>query len=151
MIIRNNTVHDNGSIGIICSLDCYHITIENNVVYNNTKSGIFLSRNIFNSVVRNNVINNEEKGIVISESHDNEIYNNKISDTKSHAIDLDKESYRNVIHDNTITIPTAATTNSSLHKSSTHNTNNGNDEDDVLYVEEGAAKNNKLYSNNIYK
>jgi hypothetical protein len=28
MTIRNNTVHDNGSIGIICSLDCYNITVE---------------------------------------------------------------------------------------------------------------------------
>ena len=33
MIIRNNTVHDNGAMGIICSLDCYNITIEDNTVY----------------------------------------------------------------------------------------------------------------------
>jgi hypothetical protein len=30
MIIRNNTVHDHGAMGIICSLDCYNIIIEGN-------------------------------------------------------------------------------------------------------------------------
>ncbi|MPZ08561.1 MAG: hypothetical protein GEU26_19495, partial [Nitrososphaeraceae archaeon] len=79
MIIRNNTVNDNGSIGIICSLDCYNISIENNKVYNNTKMGIMFSRNMFDSVARNNIVSDEEQGIVISESHNNEIYNNTIS------------------------------------------------------------------------
>jgi poly(beta-D-mannuronate) C5 epimerase len=30
MIIRNNVVHNNGEEGIICSEDCYNITIEGN-------------------------------------------------------------------------------------------------------------------------
>ena len=69
MLIRNNTVNDNGSIGIICSLDCYNIVIEDNIVYNNTKMGIMFSRNMFDSVARNNIVSGEEQGIVISESH----------------------------------------------------------------------------------
>lgn len=145
MIIRNNTVHDNGSIGIICSLECYHIIIENNVVYNNTKRSIMLSRNMSDSIVRNNTISNEENGIVISESHDNEIYNNRISEIKNHAIDLDKESLENRIHHNVITVA------KSHEKPSSFNTDNGNNDKYVLYVEDGAAKNNKLYSNNIYR
>ena len=60
MTIRNNTVHDNGSIGIICSLDCYNITRENNVVYNNTKMGIMVSRNMTDSIARNNNVTNED-------------------------------------------------------------------------------------------
>jgi parallel beta-helix repeat protein len=44
MSIKNNTVHNNGSIGIICSLDYYNIVIEDNKVYNNTKMGIMFSR-----------------------------------------------------------------------------------------------------------
>jgi poly(beta-D-mannuronate) C5 epimerase len=83
MIIRNNTVHDNGSTGIICSLDCYNITIENNKVYNNTKWGIMFSRNMYDSVARNNIVSNEVRGIIISESHNNEIYNNTVSDKKT--------------------------------------------------------------------
>ncbi|HEY9385679.1 MAG TPA: right-handed parallel beta-helix repeat-containing protein, partial [Nitrososphaeraceae archaeon] len=99
MIIRNNTVHDNGSIGIICSLDCYNITIENNKVYNNTKMGIMFSRNMYDSVARFNIVSNEDKGIVISESHNNGIYNNTVSDSGT-GIDIDKESSENIIHDN---------------------------------------------------
>ena len=83
MSIKNNTVHDNGSIRIICSLDCYSITIENNTVYNNTKMGIMLSRNMTDSIVRYNTVSIEDRGIVISESSKNEVYNNTITDSDS--------------------------------------------------------------------
>lgn len=126
MIIRNNTVNDNGSIGIICSLDCYNISIENNKVYNNTKMGIMFSRNMFDSVARNNIVNDEEQGIVISESHNNDIYNNTVSNS-DRGIDIDAQSNENIIHDNIIrNIPNLS---------------------DALYVEEGATKQNTLYSN----
>jgi poly(beta-D-mannuronate) C5 epimerase len=101
MTIRNNTVHDNGSIGIICSLDCYGILIEGNEVYNNTKMGIMFSRNMYDSVARDNIINNEDRGIVISESHNNEIYDNIVSDSGS-GIDVDDESFENVVYDNIV-------------------------------------------------
>jgi parallel beta-helix repeat protein len=101
MSVKNNTVHDNGSIGIICSLDCYSITIENNTVYNNTKMGIMLSRNMTDSIVRYNTVNNEDRGIVISESSNNEVYNNTITDSGS-GMDLDMDSFENIIYNNTI-------------------------------------------------
>jgi poly(beta-D-mannuronate) C5 epimerase len=127
MIIRNNTVHDNGSIGVICSLDCYNVTIENNKVYNNTKMGIMFSRNMYDSVARNNIVSNEDKGIVISESHNNGIYNNTVSDSIS-GIDLDKESSENIIHDNIIINMPALST---------------------VSVEDGAVEQNTLYSNTL--
>ena len=127
MIIRNNTVHDNGSTGVICSLDCYNITIENNIIYNNTKNGIMFSRNMFDSIARYNIVSNEEQGIVISESHNNEIYNNTVSDSGS-GIDIDQESSDNIIHDNNI--------------------RNILDPSAALSVEEGSAEEqNTLYSN----
>jgi poly(beta-D-mannuronate) C5 epimerase len=126
MIIQNNTVHDNGSIGIICSLDCYNIVIENNNVYSNTKMGIMFSKNMTDSIARNNTVSNEDRGIVISESHNNEIYNNTVSNSGS-GIDLDKESFENVIHDNVI-VDIA-------------------DTKDALDIEEGAEVDNMLYSN----
>jgi mannuronan 5-epimerase len=101
MTIRNNTVHDNGSIGIICSLVCYNILIEGNEVYNNTKMGIMFSRNMYDSVARNNIVNNENRGIVISESHNNKIYANVVSDSGG-GIDVDDESFENVVYDNII-------------------------------------------------
>jgi parallel beta-helix repeat protein len=52
MVIRNSIVHDHGAMGIICSLDCYNITIEDNEVYNSAGSGIMLSRNMHDSIVR---------------------------------------------------------------------------------------------------
>ena len=48
-------------------------------MYNNTKMGIMFSRNMFDSIARNNFVSNEDNGIVVSESHNNEIYNNTVS------------------------------------------------------------------------
>ena len=63
--------------------------------------GVTFSRNMYDSVARNNIVTHEEKGIVISESHINNIYNNHVSDS-SRGIDLDKESFGNTIHLNVI-------------------------------------------------
>ncbi|MGB7959406.1 MAG: right-handed parallel beta-helix repeat-containing protein, partial [Nitrososphaeraceae archaeon] len=79
IIIRNNTVHDHGAMGIICSLDCYNIVIENNKVSNSAGSGIMFSRNMTNSIARNNYVHNEEQCIFVSQSHDNKIYYNTVS------------------------------------------------------------------------
>jgi parallel beta-helix repeat protein len=128
MSIKNNTVHDNGSIGIICSLDCYNIAIEDNVVYNNTKMGIMFSRNMTDSIARNNSVSNEDRGIVISESPNNEIYNNTVSDSGS-GIEVDEDSSGNSIHDNTIV--------------------DIEDPEDALGIEDGAESENTLFSNEI--
>jgi parallel beta-helix repeat protein len=126
MIIRNNTVEDNGSIGIICSLDCYNIMIENNTVSNNTKMGIMFSRNMYDSIARNNIVSNEEQGIVVSESHNNEIYNNTVMSSEQ-GINVDSQSNDNTIYNNIMgNIP---------------------DQSDALFLEEGAAEQNTLYSN----
>jgi mannuronan 5-epimerase len=101
MIIRNNTVHDSGTMGIICSLDCYNITIEDNEVYNNTDAGIMFSRNMYNSVARNNNVYDEIQCIFVSESHNNEVYNNQVSDCEN-GIYLKGGSSKNNIYDNTI-------------------------------------------------
>src|SRR5205823_6505307 len=80
MIIRNNTVYDNkGGSGIICSLNCYNILIENNKVHDNAGDGIDFSRNMYNSIARNNIVYNEHIGVTVSQSHNNQIYNNTIS------------------------------------------------------------------------
>jgi mannuronan 5-epimerase len=129
MIIRNNTVHDNGSTGIICSLDCYNIMIEDNKVCNNTKWGIMFSRNMSDSVASNNIVSNELRGIIVSESHNNEVYNNTVSSSGS-GIEVDEDSYNNIIHDNTmIDIPNPS---------------------DALFVEDGAAEQNRFYSNVLF-
>ena len=95
MIIRNNNVHDNGAMGIICSLDCYNILIENNEVSNNHGSGIMFSRNMYNSTARSNNVHNETQCIFVSQSHDNEIYNNTATDCKN-AIYLKNRSFNNI-------------------------------------------------------
>jgi mannuronan 5-epimerase len=103
LIIRNNSANNNGGIGIICSLDCYNIVMEENTVYNNVVAGMMLSRNTSTSIIRNNNILDESMGISISQSHNNEIYNNTLSDVKS-GIDVKKDSSQNIITDNTIEI-----------------------------------------------
>jgi poly(beta-D-mannuronate) C5 epimerase len=128
MIIRNNTVHDNGSTGIICSLDCRNIMIENNKVYNNTKWGIMFSRNMSDSVARNNIVSNELRGIIVSDSHDNEIYNNTVSNSGS-GIEVSEDSYDNTIYGNIMR---------KIQNPS-----------DALLIEEGAAEQNDLNSNKL--
>jgi parallel beta-helix repeat protein len=125
MIIRNNTVYDNNGSGIICSLNCYNILIENNKVYHNAEDGIDFSRNMYNSIARNNIVYDEAKGIFVSRSHNNQIYNNTVSNSgdginvnsgstnnkmyqntvinsKAHAIILTNGSYGNVFYSNKI-------------------------------------------------
>jgi mannuronan 5-epimerase len=127
-IIRNNTVHDNGAIGIICSVDCHNVTIENNKVYNNTNMGIMLSRNMYDSVVRHNIVSDQEQGIVISESHNNEIYNNTVSDS-GNGIDIDEDSFENAVYNNAFI--------------------NILDPSEALRLRDGASEQNTLHSNTL--
>src|ERR671910_2224847 len=108
MNITNNYLHHN-PIGAICSDRCYNILIEGNLAEHNTNYGIFLSRNMYDSVVRNNHIFNTTSGITISESPNNQIYNNTIEGATSQGIRLfnpelpdDGLTENNLIHNNTI-------------------------------------------------
>ncbi|MGA9743107.1 MAG: right-handed parallel beta-helix repeat-containing protein [Nitrososphaeraceae archaeon] len=101
MIIRNNRVHENEGLGIVCSFDCTNIIMEGNEVHGNKLAGIMLSRNVMDSAVRNNTIYNEAKGIVISESHQDNIYNNTVSDSDI-GIEAKFGSSKNNIHNNSI-------------------------------------------------
>ena len=87
MTITNNYVHDN-PLGIICSLDCYNILIEGNRVEHNIDSGIYFSRNMHDSTARNNYVLNTTSGIIVSESPNNQIYNNTIEGITSQGIRL---------------------------------------------------------------
>jgi poly(beta-D-mannuronate) C5 epimerase len=109
MNITNNYVHHN-RIGIICSLDCYNILIEGNVIQHNTEYGIFFSRNMTNSIARNNNVYNSSTGIMVSESPDNQIYNNTIERASSYGIRLFNPVFpddgggteNNLVYNNTI-------------------------------------------------
>ena len=59
------------------------------------------SRNMSNSVARNNIIFNEDKGILVSQSHYNKIYNNTISDSQ-YGIDVMFGSSGNTFYSNMI-------------------------------------------------
>jgi parallel beta-helix repeat protein len=85
-----------------------------------------LSRNMTNSIVRSNNVSNEDRGAVISESSNNQIYNNTISES-GRGVDLDKESFENIIHDNTIL--------------------DIEDPENALSIEDDAGDQNDLYSN----
>lgn len=86
---------------IIYSLDCYNIVIENNKVSNSAGSGIMFSRNMTNSIARNNYVHNEEQCIFVSQSHDNKIYYNTVSNC-GNGIYLKSESSNNSVFNNTI-------------------------------------------------
>src|SRR5215216_2802875 len=109
MSITNNYLHHN-PIGVICSNSCYNILIEGNLVEHNTHYGIFFSRNMHDSIARNNHVYNTTIGIFVSESPNNQIYNNTIEATTSQGIRLqnpelpdDGLTEGNFVYDNTIT------------------------------------------------
>ena len=82
-------------------INCHNVTIENNTVFNSAGSGIMFSRNMYNSIARDNIVHNESKCIFISQSYDNEIYNNKV-DSCNNGIYLFNKSFANSVHNNTI-------------------------------------------------
>jgi poly(beta-D-mannuronate) C5 epimerase len=109
MNITNNWVHHN-SIGIICSLNCSNILVEGNKVEDNIRAGIFFSRNMTDSIARNNQIYNATTGIIVSESRDNQVYDNTIEAATSEGIllfnpsELDDGGFTedNLVYNNTI-------------------------------------------------
>ena len=111
MTVSNNKVYNNKDIAVICSLDCYDIIFEGNEVYNNAGSGLMFSRATHDSTIRNNLIYNQYGSaypISISESQNNEIYGNDISNSTTgisvhNPLQLDEDgmSSGNRIYNNT--------------------------------------------------
>jgi mannuronan 5-epimerase len=108
MSITNNWLHHN-PIGVICSDRCYNILIEGNLIEHNTDYGIYFSRNMTDSIARHNHVINTTSGITVSESPNNQIYNNTIEGATSRAIRLfnpglpdDGLTEDNLVYDNSI-------------------------------------------------
>ncbi len=108
MNITNNYLHHN-RYGAICSDGCYNILIEGNTAYHNTDGGIVFSRNMTNSIARNNHIYNATTAISLSESPNNQIYNNTIENATDEGILLvnpeeidDGFTKDNIVYDNVI-------------------------------------------------
>jgi poly(beta-D-mannuronate) C5 epimerase len=108
MNITNNWLHDN-PIGVICSDDCYNIIVEGNVIQDTTRVAIFFSRNMTDSIARNNHVINAESGILLSESPNNQIYNNVIEGATGEGIRLlnpdipdDGSTAGNLVYNNAI-------------------------------------------------
>ena len=108
MNITNNWVHHN-SIGIICSVNCTNMLIEGNKVEDNIRAGIFFSRNMTDSIARNNYVYNATSGIIVSESRNNQVYDNTIEAATSEGILLfnpaepdDGLTEDNLVYNNTI-------------------------------------------------
>jgi parallel beta-helix repeat protein len=108
MNITNNWIHDN-PIGPICSDRCWDILIEGNLIENTDTSAIFFSRNMTDSIARNNHIINARTGVQVSESPNNQIYNNTIEGATRDGIGLfnpelpdDGLTEGNLVYDNII-------------------------------------------------
>src|SRR5215218_3952741 len=108
MIITNNWLHDN-PIGVICSDRCWNILIEGNLVEDTTNAAIFFSRNMTDSIARNNHVINARTGVLLSESPNNQIYNNTVEGATSNGIRLlnpdiadDGVTEGNIVYNNAI-------------------------------------------------
>ena len=98
MIIRNNTVYNNNGTAIICSLNYHNIAYENNNVFDNNGAGIFFSRNTTQSIAKGNFIHDKTTTIFLDESSNNEVYNNRISNSNTSGITLTDDSSENKIY-----------------------------------------------------
>jgi len=149
MIIRNNTIYDNNGGGIICSLNCYNILIENNKVHDNAKNGIDFSRNMTNSIARNNIVYKEPSGVFVSQSHNNQIYNNTISTRKS-GINVNTGSSNNKMFGNTVSnsitnailVASGASSNTFTSNKIVSSTPQG------LMIDQDPTSKNNIFSNN---
>src|SRR5215210_4548590 len=108
MNISNNWIHDN-PIGPICSDRCYNILIEGNLIQDTDNAAIFFSRNMYDSIARDNHVINAETGILLSESPNNQIYNNTIEGATEQGILLfnpdipdDGSTTGNIVYNNVI-------------------------------------------------
>src|SRR5215216_2398725 len=108
MSITNNWIHDN-PIGPICSDRCSDILIEGNLIEDTTRAAIFFSRNMHDSIARGNHVINAETGILLSESPNNQVYNNTIEGATGEGIRLlnpeladDGVTEGNIVYDNAI-------------------------------------------------
>jgi poly(beta-D-mannuronate) C5 epimerase len=149
MIIRNNIVYNNNGSGIICSLNCYNILIENNKVHDNAGDAIDFSRNMYNSIARNNIVYNEPSGVFVSQSHNDQIYNNTIYKSRS-GINVNSGSFNNKIFGNTISnsisnailLATGASGNTFTSNKITSVTPEG------LEIDQDPTSKNNVFSNN---
>jgi parallel beta-helix repeat protein len=148
-VIRNNTIYDNNGSGIICSLNCYNVLIENNKVHDNAENGIDFSRNMTSSIARNNIVYNEPSGLFVSQSHNNQIYNDTISNSKS-GINVNSGSSNNKIFGNTVSnsitnailVASGASGNSFTSNKIVSSTPQG------LKIEQDPTSKNNIFSNN---
>jgi parallel beta-helix repeat protein len=85
MNITNNWIYNN-PIGPICSDKCWDILIEGNLIQDTTNAAIFFSRNMTDSIARNNHVINARAGILVSESPNNQIYNNIVEGATEQGI-----------------------------------------------------------------
>ena len=59
------------------------------------------SRNMTNSIARNNIVYNQDSGIFVSQSNNNQIYNNMVSNS-TNGINIGSDSSDNKIYNNKI-------------------------------------------------
>jgi mannuronan 5-epimerase len=149
MIIRNNTIYDNNASGIICSLNCYNMLIENNKVYHNAGDGIDFSRNMYNSVASNNVVYDETIGVYVSQSHNNQVYANTISNCGT-GIYINSGSTSNKIFGNTLmnTRDHAIVINGGSNANTLYSNKIASTNKKGLEIIQDVTSKNNIYSNN---
>lgn len=153
LLIKNNEVHDTKGIAIVCSFDCSNVLIENNTVYNNSKAGIMFSKGMVNSTARNNVLHDEYAAISISDSSNNQIYGNKISDSKIGVAlkvltPLEYSTTGNIIYENTIyNSDTGIGIDDKANGNTIHNNTILNSTGAGISISDFTTQNNSIYNN----
>ena len=103
LTIERNVFRDNGTHGVICSVECDHLVIRDNQSYRN-EHGIMLHRNVNGALVERNISrDNRGAGIAIFDSHDAIVRDNTVSNNGESAVRMSVGASRNRIENNTLT------------------------------------------------
>jgi mannuronan 5-epimerase len=144
MTVSNNKVYDNQGIAVICSYQCYDIIYEGNEVHDNAGAGLMFSRATHDSTIRNNWIYNQfgsATPIAISESQNNKIYGNNISNS----------TYGISVHNPVVPVPESdgMSSDNTVYNS----TFDGTSSDNTVYNStfDGTSSGNMVYNNTFDK
>jgi parallel beta-helix repeat protein len=104
---------------------------------------------MYNSIVRNNIVYNEPIGISVSQSHNNQIYNNTISKS-GNGIQVGSGSSNNKIFGNTIanSISQAILINNGSSGNTFSSNKIVSSTPQGLKIEQDATSKNNIFSNN---
>src|SRR5215472_14904903 len=146
-IIRNNDIH-HVYFGLYTS-GVGHMIIENNIIRNSGHYGLDPHTGTHDMIISNNAVYDEPTGVYVSQSHNNQIYANTISNCGT-GIYINSGSTSNKIYSNTLmnSRDHAIVINGGSNANTLYSNNIASTNKKGLEIIQDATSKNNIYSNN---